>query len=284
MKHSSGAEGFTIVETLIVLAVTGGMLLSAMLLISGRQDRTQFAQGIRTMQQQIQQVINEVSSGYYPNRGDFTCAKNGSGNIDITGAAQEQGSNRDCVFFGKTIQFAVDDPSGSPTNPEVYNVYTAAALREGSIGSVIDLDTAKPKLIANDGANGFPDRFETKNMPYGMKVYSMYYNNTPGKKIGAVTFASSLSNLDIEGSGQQVNVYAMKGTDLHRTKNNGVDKSNDAFNDTDLSESQGTLNPVQGIQICIQSGGTNQSGLLTIGGTGGPTTVDIAIKENTTCS
>ena len=69
--------GFTVIEVMIVLAVTGLLFISSVALISGKQNQTAFDQSIRQIQSQIQQIINEVSIGFYPNLGDVQC--NGSG-------------------------------------------------------------------------------------------------------------------------------------------------------------------------------------------------------------
>jgi hypothetical protein len=43
-------------------------------------------------------------------------------------------------------------------------------------------------------------------------------------------------------------------------------------------------NPSNGVSICFASGGTNQSGLVTIGGSGHPLSVTLKVMESTkTC-
>ena len=71
--YPKGTGGFTIVETLIVLAVSGLLLISAIVMISGRTNKTQFTTAANDLKQSLEQVINEISSGYFPNANNFQC-------------------------------------------------------------------------------------------------------------------------------------------------------------------------------------------------------------------
>ena len=99
--------GFTIVEVMIVLAITGGLFISAAVMISGRTNKAQFEQSINQITAQLRQSINEVSTGYYPNRG-FQCQANGA-TVSITAGTTEQGTNSGCMLLGKALQFGVLD-------------------------------------------------------------------------------------------------------------------------------------------------------------------------------
>src|SRR5688572_4270761 len=72
-------RGFTVVEVLIVLAITGLLFVSAAVMIAGRQNRTAFEQSVRNIHSQIQAAIDEVIVGHYPNNGNFDCNATGSG-------------------------------------------------------------------------------------------------------------------------------------------------------------------------------------------------------------
>lgn len=290
MKRSSGAGGFTVIETLIVLAVTGGLLAMAMTLIGGRQNKAQFEQGVRSFQVDLQQVINEVGNGFYSSNEDINCERNPSGGVRVYAGTNKRGTNQDCLFLGKAIQFAV-----SPVNdPEQYNVYTIAGLRNAVSGNTINLTQAAPSLIARSNLNTFPDKFETKLMPFGMQVVSASYNNnaTPyaptTNPVTAIAFVSSLSSLDSTDKNQQVNVLAIPSasfaTSLGQSKLNAVTTVNASLNDTVINEANGRRNPAGGIQVCVKSGSTNQSALYKIGGDGGQTTVSVVIKNTANCT
>ncbi len=58
-------HGFTIVETLIVLAVTAAMFMATVSLVSGQVARHQYQSSMRQVQTLIQRQISEVQSGYF---------------------------------------------------------------------------------------------------------------------------------------------------------------------------------------------------------------------------
>lgn len=101
------SDGFTIVEALIVLAVTGVLFVSIIGVVSGKQSKAQFTQGINSIRDEIEQVINEVQSGYYPQ------------------TDEAQGQKQDYMTIGKVIKF--NTPDGS--DPERYSVYSLIAKR-----------------------------------------------------------------------------------------------------------------------------------------------------------
>ena len=60
-------HGFTIVETLIFLAVSGLMFVSVLAYIGGKSGQTEFDQGIHSVFSQLQSIPASVSAGEYTN-------------------------------------------------------------------------------------------------------------------------------------------------------------------------------------------------------------------------
>jgi prepilin-type N-terminal cleavage/methylation domain-containing protein len=277
-------SGFTVIEVMIVLAITGLLFVSAAALISGKQNQTAFDQAIRQVQSQMQQVINDVSVGYYPNLGDIKC--NGAGGtVALTKASgTQQGANAGCIFMGKAVQFKM-----SGTDPEQFNVYSLAGLQKNASGNeATSLAEAKPKVIAPTPTAGInlPDSTATDNLQSGLTTARMWYNNGAGdKSIGIVAFTNSLASYDattgnIMSGSQQVDVVPIDDgnikSKLDQDKNGGVDIINSKI-------STATINPANGVFICFASGGTKQSGLITIGSNGRQLSVNLTIKSGTVC-
>lgn len=280
MKQGSTSRslmrGYTIIEVMIVLTVTSALLISALAVISGQQQKTEFSQAIRDIESQLRDTINDVSTGFYNNTGNFTCSSSGGGPLLAEGA-NNQGKNEDCIFIGRAVQFAVNG-----TNGEGFNIYDIVGQRQISVASgeqnSADLDDAKPKAIAPDEANcseaTYPNSTDSKTLSYGLSVKSMNYTSggttTP---IGAVGFISSLSqNGNLESGSQIVNLYPISGTVLGNSACEAVDEIN--------KTSYYTLaNPDGGVKICFKSGGTDQNGVITIGSNGRELSVDLAISE-----
>lgn len=148
-RHVRQSSGFTIVETMIVLAVTGVLFVSVMAVMSGKQSKTQFNQAMNSLKTQVEQVIGEVQSGYFPDTGGFSCI---GGNL--TGGSSAQGTNVDCVFLGKVIQFNKDDDFN-------YVVYPVSGLKDAT--SITD---SNPRVV---GALK-----ETKRLQHGLKPANNY--------------------------------------------------------------------------------------------------------------
>jgi hypothetical protein len=274
MKRASTSKssGFTIVETMIALAVSMALFLGAVLLINGKQHTTAFNQGIRSLQTQFKQTIGEVSSGYFVNDGSLKCV-DGGGFPDVSSSGTDmQGTNIDCLFLGKVIQFGVPG-----VNDEGYNVYTVVGLKKGVTGGTVSLNASGARVIARSSVDTtpVPDMYDTHSLPYGMKVSSTYYTTHPGS-VASVGFITNLTNLGDSDGSQLVSVVPVTSTTLGKDKSVGATEIN-ANIDTS------PIDPANGARICFNSGGTNQSVLFQIGGSGRQGNVDTQIFNHKDC-
>lgn len=263
---------------MIVLAITGALLIAAMVVISGRQAATQFSQSIQQIQAQMQQTMNDISNGFYQNDGNISCTTGGpGGGPNLTSAAQDAGTNSGCIFLGKVVQFSVGSEAGQ------YNTYTIAGLKGDVLAPVTTLAAAKPRLIARSSADpvSVPDVFEQNTMQYGLTVVNMYYGANPASNhIGALAFIASMSGLNAANNTQGVDVAALPGTNLGMSKETLVDTVNPELDTLPAA----VINPSGGVHLCLKSAGTNQSALMTIGGQGGQANVNLEVKQNGNCS
>jgi hypothetical protein len=262
---------------MIVLAVTGALFLIAFDEINGKQNITEFQQGINGIESSIKQTISEVDTGDYPNTNNFTC--NGTtGTLTINPGTNAQGSNTGCIFLGKVLQFGVQN-----TNPQQYIAYTIAGLQNntGTLSSAAPVAIA-PGITTNTTPN-YPNASVSSLLNYGLTVKSMYSVASNGTKtaIGAVGFISTLGSYTgtqlVSGS-QQIDLIPVIGTGsaINASSPTVVDAINKSL-------ASSTINPGDGVQICFASGTTNQSGLITIGDGGGNLAVSLTIESDTTC-
>jgi prepilin-type N-terminal cleavage/methylation domain-containing protein len=149
MKGGKRPLGYTIIEVMIVLAVSGVMFLIAASFISGKQERTSFTSGVNEMSSNVQDVIQQVSSGQYSDI-PLSCSFNGT-STTINPGTVTQGMDQSCVFLGKMINFL---PPAHPslTNPtNTYNLLSFAGGRtlSGSNGDTVitSLNQADPAVI-----------------------------------------------------------------------------------------------------------------------------------------
>lgn len=86
---------------IVSVAVFGGAVAT----ISRQNSNTAFAQSARDVELKLQDIFNDVETGYYPTGTEFSCGYNGD-EPDIKEASpREQGSNEDCIFIGRAVQF-----------------------------------------------------------------------------------------------------------------------------------------------------------------------------------
>jgi type II secretory pathway pseudopilin PulG len=316
MKGGTGSsQGFTIVETLLVLAVTSFMFVTATVYISGRQGKAQFLDAIQDTRSQIQATMTEVVNGVYPSTTNFTCRNNtaaGKIRIDPAGGAVNQGVNEDCVFLGKTLSFGVGG------NTSAMRVDTVAMRRTSSTGEVSLLTRPAGAMIingTNDANNTNPNLVDIgtpSTLKNGLEVVWMRANGAGGTPLagiviatspsfGQTTYIAGTSSMLASGSliatvtGIPNNLTGITGAPATPAPLAGGGVSKQTFY-TLVHATIGTptidvrtarpdiYNSNGGLQICFASGTTNQSGLITIGSASRGLYADLTIKNGTTCA
>jgi prepilin-type N-terminal cleavage/methylation domain-containing protein len=159
--------GYTIIEVMIVLAVSGVMFIIAASFISGKQESTAFTEGANEFASQLQQTIAEVADGQYSDV-TFTCTYNAALNsIHIAGAAvgpkSTQGTNAECDYLGKFAHFS---ENGNNTNYEVFSL--AGGRADNTLGS------AAP--IYGNGV----DLTDQETIPQSLQVHDMKVTDPNG--------------------------------------------------------------------------------------------------------
>ena len=253
-------HGFTIIEVMIVLAVTGVLFVSITATLQGKRQKTEFAQAINSIKAEIEQSISEVQTGYYPSSASFSCA---GGVVSLSGAPTEQGANKSCIFLGKVLQFG----KGYGVDPERYGVYTLTGQRDQATFA-----GSNPVIVNNESTQAI------KPLQFGLSVVRMNVGGG-GPAVGAVAFVPSFGQKGslLYGSQADNDVVAV-GTTL-----GNADKS--VINGQLAPSYNARLNPPGGIEICFRDGyNENQSGLITIGGSGGTSTVSLSIKGTGNCT
>lgn len=278
MKATAKQGGFTLVETMIVLAVTGALFLLAVVAINGKQNETAFQQSINDMQSVLQQIISQVGAGDYQNTNNFTC--NGTaGALNIQPGNNQQGSNTGCVFLGKAVQFGV-----SGTNPQQYITYPIAGLQDNSGNLAQSTPTVIAPGATTNTASNFPNASVGGVLHNGLTAVSMdYVSGATKTNIGAVAFVSSLgqySGAQLISGSQQLSLIPVSGSGGAGTLNTNPKNVVDAINKF-LATSP--TNPSGGVEICFASGTTNQSGLITIGSNGRSLSVSTQVKDGKSC-
>lgn len=257
MKSGQGSLGFTIVESLVVLAVSAAILVSALTLIGGSQQKSEFNTAVRDIQQQIDTALDNVGTGYTANKGNMRCDIHVmTGEPNPHSAADDTstiGQNGDCIFIGKAMVF---------TKGNQYATFSVVGRRVTDKGRpVINMDEAKPVV-----ADETQEDYVLKN---GLEVKTMKVNGNDTNAFGFFSTLNSGFNAadNDEGSGtQSVDLVTFPPIPMPLDTTLPAFSSDFQTNATDF-RSQYSSKYAKGdnkIEICFE-GGSNKKGIITIG-------------------
>lgn len=171
--------GYTLIEVMIFLAVSGVLFISAVALIQGQQGRTQFSQSIRDIDSKVQQYVDEVSASYFPSTDKYSCRLvrdlAGKDRPNVTtllgGNTKSVGTNENCIFLGKALQFHsnpgdVDDTLG------VYSILGRRTKEVPVTGITGGTQTILVPSFSDANPTPTTSLVETYTLPFGSKVTS----------------------------------------------------------------------------------------------------------------
>lgn len=196
-------DGYTIAETLIVLAITGILFISAYALFAGQRGETEFSQAVRDTDSKIQSYASEVSAGALPNGQAYACSSASGRPVLDTSMTSTIGNNQDCLFLGRAIQVAVGQNGIS--------IYTVLGNRTQHNGAT---DTGIPSTGLADASptpaqdkNGAAVWLDTYNLQGGVRVISSKVNSLAAEYdlVGFYTSAAASGNsTDLLAQGYQL--------------------------------------------------------------------------------
>ncbi len=196
MNHLSKERGFTIVETLIVLAVVGVISVSVIITMSGRIASNREQDGIAHLDSQLRTLVQDVTNGKYSqghlscsfNVLEYTAAKDSGTSTFGTGTVNGYPADN-CVYAGKMISFY----------DTYYQVDTLATI-EGP--GITQLTPNTTPIVTNDQVKyTFPAAMKLKNTPTPVSFYIFNANNYNASTLPTFTsgqqnvvFANTISN------------------------------------------------------------------------------------------
>lgn len=240
-------------ETIIVLAVTSGLFVSAMIMMSGQQAKTEFRQAVGETQSLLDDTANDVATGYYSVDSTMKCYKFLTDVGFTAGTGQEKGTSSVCTFLGRVVQFAA-------TTPDKTSTYSVAGLRELKPGVLATTLTEAKARVSPEQT-----MITTSVLPGGLTVQNAFYQATVGGAkvpISGVAFVSTLGSST--GSSLKPGVSSVDIIPLPGALNVAQGAFGAAATTT-LQDGLVVKNPQGGISVCLDSGGTNQHVILRIG-------------------
>jgi prepilin-type N-terminal cleavage/methylation domain-containing protein len=144
MKGGKRPLGYTIIEVMIVLVISGFMFLIAADFIGGKQQATAFTQGLSGMSSDIQNIIDQVTAGQYSDIG-LSCTSSG-GITTVTAGSSPQGTEPACDFLGKMMRFT------GPGSPDYEVISLAGAQVNPAALQFLGVTTTPQQFLADSGA------------------------------------------------------------------------------------------------------------------------------------
>jgi hypothetical protein len=255
--------GYTIIETMMFLVVSGALLASTMGVIQGKQERTLFTQSIDSYELQLKDIMNDVSTGYYPSDETFTCTTTAS-TVIFTIGSKERGT-QSCLYLGKLVWM----PSGNSFASYTMVGATQAKLYE----TAFDLSLLSNIKLLGYAAN--PGPVDLRNLSADVTITKIVSLQDSRSVSGIAVISNFSQNVGtasdptLQGNAAQISVYEVLGNNLaiNSFKNNGATDS---------------VRPsTNGVAICLQQGGSNgRKAVVTVGGNSQKLSTEVQIDTD----
>ena len=254
------SSGYTILEVMIFIAVTGALFLTAILAMGGQTPKVQFNQSMRDIESTVRGLVNDATTGLFNNADKVSCSVDASGVVSLAPSATDQtGKNSSCIFVGKAVQFG---ESGNEGDQNI-NIYTLIGRRTKLGVDVQNLIDAKPQI---DNSSSY-QAIDTVKMSFGTHLKNCATVNSP-----IIIFTPSLAIAGLavnKSTSQNVVTYAGPVTACSSATTSSVEP---LLEFVGLGSPYST--PLAGTwTACFESADKNQTAKLSVGMNGRPTEV-----------
>ncbi len=216
MRYSGG--GYTFVEVMLVMAISGAVLITAFTAVSGKQGNVRFQTAVKEVESKIADWSNDVIEGYPGGESrNYNCTlrPDGATQRPTIGTAVPT-KNSYCIFVGKAIQF-IDKNFNGDYSKKIY-AYSVFGSRLNTTTGEPPVNLSQASLIGatgGGGANppGSVDLTDIFEMPAGLRVKSV-----TGSPNASATVIGLFLNFNVEGAaGSNGNLHLL----AYALNNNG---------------------------------------------------------------
>jgi len=250
-------EGYTIIEVMIVLSVSAIIFTAVIAGYKGQSTKTHFTNAVRDMENKIQDILNDVSTGYYPNASNFHCSRVGSPAahilIDPAGTS-EQGTNQDCIFLGKAVD----------VNDGVMTAYTIVGLRNSKDDNnelSADIEDAANRIVPPAISAAF-DNLDLNASIHIDKIVTNASTDSAG-----FALVSGFGNGDVGGAGATTSQVSTASIDPFYNFASGTGRvvgNTDLNRDVTICIRESGNDPGEGRQASIKIGAGGQTNIETM--------------------
>lgn len=241
MKSRMG--GYTVLEALIFLAVSGILFAVVYPTFAGRDNKTKFSQSVRDLESKINDVGNDVTTGYYPSS-DVQCRVNpglpDNIQLGVAGGNDKQGARQDCIFVGKVLRFGDDS---SPSEVAKMDIITLVGKRMVNKSKYpVNIAEATPTAVVSP-----VDLTETHTLVWGVPITSVKVldgSPTP-PDTATIAIMTKLANSSVSANTKNVDLFTVA------SSNSITQSRNDAA--SLISSNTWTAPHSQGFLVCLDS-------------------------------
>jgi prepilin-type N-terminal cleavage/methylation domain-containing protein len=186
------SKGYTIIEVLMVLAVSSTLLFAAIAVFKGQQDETEFSQAVQDLNSKLINYSGQISSGAAPDSGDYQCVSGGNKPPSFTVGPGQIGGRSGCIFLGRAVQ--VVSIGGNKLN-----IYTVIGNQYDPSGATVtNITNANPTVvtISTGGVNSQLLNVLNDTYTLGGGATIKNVSLTPGGPSSAVTMAGIYTDLN----------------------------------------------------------------------------------------
>lgn len=263
-------NGYTIVEVMLVLAVSTLMLLAATRVFKGRQADQQYTQAIQDLSSKIVNFGTEVSAGIFPASEGFSCQLDSQGTPVLSTAsstAGDVGFRAPCLFLGRAIQVV-------PGSGDLH-LYTVMGSKSTIIGNLYRsnpktvIDESHP-VIAHTGLDNLV-LYEKYKIPSGAKIMSSKFISAgttygTGIKYDLAGIYNGVSGISPTSGPSQIMLwgYPIDSTVASNVPNNNRLPLGDSSVDGCVRNSCVTTVDAEKWELCVQNPENSRSILMTV--------------------
>ncbi len=267
-KKSPKQVGFTIIEVMIFLAVSGLTFLIAATFISGKEAQAEFVTGMRNANNIVNNTINDVANGNYPLPVSYSCSVT-SGVPIVTSSS---GDHVGCVLIGKVI---VPETNSDANRYSIFSVVGCQFVFNGVCSAT---QGVAPTDLANEGSTVVNFMTQSNNWPGGVSITKLLLvSGANTTNIGAFGIFGGLPQINggVYVSGSQAANVVVVNNSLISDSSSQIES---LVNSSGLSLLNGSY-----IVMCF-SGGNNHKAGIVIGGSnqGGQLTTTLQMENNAT--
>jgi type II secretory pathway pseudopilin PulG len=179
-KHTPNIIGFTIIEVMIFLAVSGVTFLIAAAFINGKEAQAEYTQGMNQANVNIRTLINNVSDGNYPASTKYTyrciLIRDKAYLIPTTSTSGAK-TSPGCVFVGQKLQINSNTMTGCQFI--------------GPDGQCTSTLGTPPTDVVSEKPNPVPTLTLNTDWPNGLILKKLWDTGTSSTTLSAVGFFST---------------------------------------------------------------------------------------------